>query len=262
MAFKGKNLRSGDLAEHFALYVLNSYAFAISYPRQEDFGIDAIVTLQSELDKKRLTAEESFYIQIKASSVKKIKYKPSKIPWLKALKLPFFIGLSNPRKQTLELFCLHRLNDKLFDIDDTKEIILDLNASSSVESKSTNTIGVGPPICLIELGKTQPEIFYSVLKAHIILYNTNLFLRQSRFCYFVNWTTDIEPIKPDQLVINSHRNDITPEQIISNAKDIMEPFFYNWILEMRNHQDFESAINIKEMLLQTEKDINEINNAN
>lgn len=258
MPHKGKNLRSGDIAEHFALYVLNSYAFAINYPRQEDFGIDAIVTLQSELDKKRLTTEESFYIQIKARSIKKILYKSDEIPWLKALKLPFFIGRSDPKNQKLELFCMHRLNDKLFDVDETKELVIDLERPSEYLSKSTNTIGIGPPVIVIELGKTTSDKFYSILKGHINLYNTNLFIRPSKFCYYIEWQTGKPPKNPKNLVKHSKEKHLTTEQIILKAREIMEPFFYNWINEIRVNQDFTSAMEIKKMLLEAEKFIDEV----
>lgn len=42
---RGKNLRSGDLAEQLGLYLIQSLSLVAPVPRTEDVGIDIVCTL-------------------------------------------------------------------------------------------------------------------------------------------------------------------------------------------------------------------------
>ncbi len=86
---RGKNLRRGDLAEGFGLELLRTFSFIAPVPRQEDIGFDAVATL-FRADKDRLFAEDTFLVQVKASSVRKIEYAGEQLDWLRKLNLPIF----------------------------------------------------------------------------------------------------------------------------------------------------------------------------
>ena len=58
-ARRGKNFRSGDLAEQLGLYLLQSVALVAPVPRTEDIGIDVVCTLISEYDQYSYLAEDS-----------------------------------------------------------------------------------------------------------------------------------------------------------------------------------------------------------
>ena len=52
---RGKNLRSGDLAEQLGLFMLQHVAIVVPMPRTEDIGIDAVVTLLRNSDARRFS---------------------------------------------------------------------------------------------------------------------------------------------------------------------------------------------------------------
>ena len=92
-ARRGKNFRSGDLAEQLGLYLLQSMALVAPVPRTEDVGIDVVCTLISEYDQYSYLAEDSFYVQIKSDSIREIEYSDVEVQWLTNLKLPLFVAV-------------------------------------------------------------------------------------------------------------------------------------------------------------------------
>ena len=82
VAFKGKNLRAGDIAEQLGIMLLQSVALVAPIPRTEDVGIDAVVTLIRDFDSYRYLAEDSFFVQIKAKSVNSILFEKEQLKWL------------------------------------------------------------------------------------------------------------------------------------------------------------------------------------
>lgn len=86
---RGKDFRGGDLAEGLGLELLRPFAFIAPVPRPEDVGIDAVATVFRP-DNHRLIAEDSFLVQVKAASIRKIQYGGEQLDWLRTLKLPFF----------------------------------------------------------------------------------------------------------------------------------------------------------------------------
>lgn len=71
-AFKGKNLRSGDLAEQLGTLLLQSLALVAPVPRTEDVGVDVVATLLEDFDQRLFKATNSFYVQISGTKFLKI----------------------------------------------------------------------------------------------------------------------------------------------------------------------------------------------
>src|SRR6185437_17013963 len=100
----GKDWRKGDLAEGLGLELLRPFAFIAPVPRPEDVGIDAVTTLFRP-ENKRLFAEDSFLVQVKAESVRHIKYCGEQLEWLRA-KLPLFWLSLDLANATAELWSM------------------------------------------------------------------------------------------------------------------------------------------------------------
>src|SRR5439155_518026 len=75
--------------------------------RPEDVGIDAVATLFRD-DNGKLFAEDSFLVQTKAASVRKIEYEGEELDWLRSLKLPFFWLSVELATTTIELWSIIR----------------------------------------------------------------------------------------------------------------------------------------------------------
>ncbi len=71
---RGKNLRSGDLAEELGNLLLKGLAAVAEVPRPEDVGFDSVATLLREDGAGFLYAEDPFYVQFKSASVESVTY--------------------------------------------------------------------------------------------------------------------------------------------------------------------------------------------
>jgi hypothetical protein len=145
-AFRGVNLRSGDLAEQLGLFLLQSLALVAPVPRTEDIGIDAVVTLLTRFDSKRFIAEDSFLVQIKSCSQNKIRYEAEQVNWLKGLKLPLFIAIVNKNSFSVRLFSTHSLTDAFVTNPELKILEMDVDGIyesdlGSVDESSVLPIG-------------------------------------------------------------------------------------------------------------------------
>src|SRR5262245_14941644 len=96
-------LRCGDLAEGLGLELLRPLAFVAPTPRPDDFGFDAVATLFRR-EKRLLYAERSFLVQVKAASVRKIKYAGHEFDWFRNLELPLYFLKIDMRTCTVTLF--------------------------------------------------------------------------------------------------------------------------------------------------------------
>lgn len=79
----------------------------------EDVGCDGIVTLlpRSESDTRMLNASHSFWVQIKTSGVKSVRYKHKEAQWLVDLQLPFFFGRMDSAETRLDVYATTPLWD-------------------------------------------------------------------------------------------------------------------------------------------------------
>lgn len=177
-ARRGKNFRSGDLAEQLGLYLLQSVALVAPVPRTEDIGIDVVCTLISEYDQYSYLAEDSFYVQIKSGSVREIEYSDVGVQWLTNLKLPLFVAVVDKSETKVSIYTCKRLYDAIALKKDRKEIKLILaenkneNIFDLVDEEQTD-IFLGPPIVEWKLSNLMNEetkiktLFFNVMKEHI-----------------------------------------------------------------------------------------------
>src|SRR5437868_5190980 len=105
---RDRNLRRGDMAEELGILFLKQLCAVANVPRPEDFGFDAVATILGT-DGRYFTAEESFCVQIKTSSIRHIQYDRASYDWLLRLSLPLFIGSIDLRKGELALYTTHRV---------------------------------------------------------------------------------------------------------------------------------------------------------
>lgn len=148
-AFRGKNFRSGDLAEQLGLLLLQSLALVAPVPRTEDIGIDAVVTLLEDFDKYRFKASNSFYVQLKSTSVTSIAYMNDEVDWLFALELPFFVAEVDRTLNRIKLYCCHALHEAFVVNPRRARLCLEFeNGICEGDFVSAGeTIHIGPPIC-------------------------------------------------------------------------------------------------------------------
>src|SRR5256885_10736823 len=87
------SFRSGNLAEDLGLLLLKGIAAVADVTRPEDVGLDAIATLLRRDSDGNCYAEDSFLVQLKADSVRTLRYRDHQLDWLVSQMQPLFIGL-------------------------------------------------------------------------------------------------------------------------------------------------------------------------
>ncbi|WEK31012.1 MAG: hypothetical protein P0Y58_02155 [Candidatus Pseudomonas phytovorans] len=184
-AFKGKNLRSGDLAEQLGTLLLQNLALVAPVPRTEDVGVDVVATLLEDFDNRRFKATNSFYVQIKSSSVDSIEYKNEEIEWLFALELPFFIARVNKCQLRIELYCCHALHEAFVVNQGRKTLRIEFgNGSKADEIMAPDAVvNVGPPVFSWSMDDVDKVTdlrskFSAVCKAHIEVAKLSMELRR------------------------------------------------------------------------------------
>lgn len=177
-ARRGKNFRSGDLAEQLGIYLLQSVALVAPIPRTEDVGIDVVCTLISDYNQYSYLAEDSFYVQIKSDGIKEIEYSDVEVEWLTNLKLPLFIAVIDKVETKISLYTCKRLYDaiamkkersfiRLILEDSEKDDVFDL-----VDVKQTD-IYLGIPVVewsisdLMNNELNTKALFFSIMKEHV-----------------------------------------------------------------------------------------------
>ena len=177
-AKRGKNFRSGDLAEQLGIYLLQSVALVAPIPRTEDVGIDVVCTLISDYNQFSYLAEDSFYVQVKSNGVKEIEYSDIEVDWLTNLKLPFFIAVVDKLETKVSLYTCKRLYDAIAVKKDRSSIRLILadneadNVFDFVEEKETD-IYLGIPIVewsILDLMNKELNVktlFFNIMKEHV-----------------------------------------------------------------------------------------------
>jgi hypothetical protein len=203
-ARRGKNLRSGDLTENLGLYMIQSLALVAPVPRTEDVGIDIVSTLISE-DGKYYLAEDSFYVQIKSSSVTEIIYDKEGVKWLYDLKLPLFIASVDRKKSSVKLFSTKRLFDAFAIEKDRCEIRLVLDEEDSYKiydfvEKDCSDIYIGPAIMEWSVNQLMNQeietrnLFYNLLKQHIRIIHESMELQEIGASITYTWKINKTPI--------------------------------------------------------------------
>lgn len=199
MAVRATNYRRGDIAEAIGVCLLQGTSLVAPVPRTEDVGLDVVATLLRPDGPYRVLAENSFYVQLKAASVREIAFTgKEKVDWLLALELPLFVGSVDVAKAKIDLFACHRITQASIERLKYDEVILSLdNKSEFVTPGTTRKIGVGPAVyswTVSDLAKTDfPSSIYTVLKPHLVTAKRNIELRRSRRFEQLRWSTGSVP---------------------------------------------------------------------
>jgi len=240
-AFRGKNLRSGDLAEDTGLLLLKLMALVAPVPRTEDVGIDAVVTLIKDFDKKRLIAEDSIFVQIKSVSVETIEYSAHEVNWLYNLELPFFIASVDRKSNSIKLYCAHRLSNAFITKHDRDriEIHFDDDFTDDIVVKDDPIVNIGPPVLewdmdILEEDETFVDSFYTVLKEHVRIYKKNLSSRDIGWTDLLNWKTNEIP----HLYGTASAKSRDYHERIQISEKALDPFLVNWLNELQLEREW------------------------
>ncbi len=104
------NLRRGNNNEGLGIQLLRGVGAVAPVPRDQDVGIDAIVTLLKKHQGRRLVASSSVFVQLKSSSVRRLVFDHSDLEWLQRLELTYFIGSVDSATASISLYTIHGLN--------------------------------------------------------------------------------------------------------------------------------------------------------
>ena len=129
------NLRRGNNSENLGLHLLRAVGAVAPVPRDQDIGIDAIVTLLKRDQGRRLVSGSSVFVQLKSASVRKIVFTSTDLEWLHRLELPYFIGSVCASDASISLYTVH----SAINLIGTKSVKAEL--SLDLDSKCVN-----PPI--------------------------------------------------------------------------------------------------------------------
>lgn len=223
--FRGKNLRSGDLAEQLGTLLLQNVALVSPIPRTEDVGIDVVATLIRSFDGYKYIAEDSFFVQIKSSSVTEITFKDGQVKWLTELQLPFFIATVDRKTSTISLYSSHYLSDALVMNPNRKEITLDLTNASDYDCCDENEsikVPIGPCVIswsleTIESNNNFINEFYQLLKSHILIAKKSIETRRVGVVELMSWETGKEPLV--------HGTKIKSAEGSKKSDDVIAPYF-------------------------------------
>jgi hypothetical protein len=193
-----RNFRSGDLSECLGLYLLKGIAAVAEVARPEDVGIDAVATLLRHSEDSLLYAEDSFYVQIKSSSDRKISYSNHEVRWLEQLKLPLFIASISKETSAIELYATHWLSQVLLEMH-YKEITLHLDRPSHFNTTvEKRDVYLGWPLLKWSTeditSSTLARMAYSVLKPYLTAEQRNIDHRNIRYIEQIQWKTNEVPV--------------------------------------------------------------------
>lgn len=245
VAIRGKNLRSGDLAEELGILLLQNLVLVSPVPRTEDVGIDVVATLLSDFDKRRLLAEDNFFVQIKSSSVNEIEYTEHQIDWLYKLELPFFIATIDRKKSSIKLFITHRLSNAFITNHERKKVVIhfdDIDTTDEFVNKDNENVHIGPPVMEWSVASLMdddsfPEIFYQVMKEHISIYKKNIAWRKVGWVELCSWETNTKPYVFGRAGAES-RTFSDSQKIVEDALD---PYLSKWLMSMQLKNEWTST---------------------
>lgn len=240
-AFRGINLRSGDLAEQLGLLLLQSVALVAPIPRTEDVGIDVVSTLIRKYDGYKFIAEDSFFVSIKSASVTEILFEGDQVNWLRDLHLPLFIATVDRRTSTMKIYTTQSLSVAFASSQELKKVNLKLLEKYEGELGAVGEeidLSIGPPVFKWNLNdiETKPEIlqqFYEVMKSHITIAKKSIETRRIGYVDLVIWKTGKTPrIWAQQL---KNRNDKAA------VDEISAPYFQTILHNLTSGKELETT---------------------
>ena len=233
-AVRPKNFRSGDIVEQLGYLLLQNLALVAPVPRTEDVGIDAVVTLLEDFDQYRLIASDTFFVQIKSSSVDEITYEDEEVKWLFGLELPFFVASIDKNTSSISLFCCHRLTDAFVTNKDRRKISIRFDKEEYRDyfvPSDEKSIHIGPPIFSWGLSdfpvkKDLREKFNAICKEHIKSAKKSINTRKVGYVENIYWK---ENELPEVFAFKSSCSS-PPEEMLDEIAELMFPYF-NMLLD-------------------------------
>ncbi|HWW40839.1 hypothetical protein [Pedobacter sp.] len=200
-AFRGVNLRSGDLAEQLGILLLQSVALVAPIPRTEDVGIDVVSTLIKKYDGYKYIAEDSFFVSIKSASITEILFEGDQIQWLKDLHLPLFIATVDRRTSTMKLYTTQSLSVAFASNSELRKVNLQLMEKYDGELGKVDEeldLPIGPPVLKWTLNdiETNPNFvqqFYDLMKTHVTIAKKSIETRRVGYVDLMVWKTGKVP---------------------------------------------------------------------
>lgn len=235
-ATRGKNFRSGDLAEQLGLFLLQSVSLVAPIPRTEDVGIDVVCTLIQEFNQYNFIAANSFYVSIKSSNIKSINFQEHEVKWLANLELPFMIASVDKKEGTIELYCVHRLYNAFATNHNRNSITLHLADLPSDQDpdfvpQNENNIYIGPCIMKWSLDTLNTDSnfqskFFNIVKKHIDVAKNNIQTYSIGFIEDFIWETNKELKKGLFKTVCADDNVIKGFEEID---EIIAPYLFMWL---------------------------------
>lgn len=214
-----RNLRRAYLQEELGIFLLRGLAAVAPVPRPDDVGIDAVATLLRADSPRNAIAEHSFYVQLKAASIKKMRFRNLEISWLNALRLPYFIGSVDLKCSCISLYSAHKYFDATVGAP-TDDIELCLEPAEPTVSKRRQWLG--PPVLTWSAADLTDQTIiansYTVLSSWVTKEQENIRLRQYRFFNRLAWSTNLPPTVDGRTMvgrsIDATLRDIAPHLIM------------------------------------------------
>lgn len=196
----GGNLRSGHRAEGIGIELLRGVGAVAEVRQSEDIGWDGVVTLLRTAG-ALLYAEGSFFVQVKATSERTIRYVDEQYEWARNLELPLFLASVDAPKGAVTLYAA---TQALCRTDATCYRGVELHLDPVVGTNGDIlTTWLGPPVLSWTLADTYDPVFkeraYGVLRAWLHLSSRNARLRDINWMTVVRWTDGEIPTTGGQM---------------------------------------------------------------
>jgi hypothetical protein len=204
------NLRRGNNTENLGLHLLRGIGAVAPVPRDQDVGIDAVVTLLRRDEGRRLLAGSNIFAQLKSSSIRSLVFHEDDIDWLHRLELPYFIGSVDQATSSIALFTVHTLTNLGSRIE--AELVLDktegcinfvenatqFNEWLDLEERTRTTkVYLGPPVLKWDIEDLRRPKFLAesnqVLEAWVSLVHENRLLKSIGESKRAKWETGAPP---------------------------------------------------------------------
>lgn len=227
-AFRPRNTRLGDVAEELGVLLLQGVCLVAPVPRSEDAGIDVVATLLRKFDAKRFIAEDSFYVQLKKKSVKKVTFDEEETPWLFSLELPLFFGRVDLEAASIELYSCQKLHAAYILKQKWDSVTVDFSDNSQTDAElCEGTVCIGPAIHRWKLADLESveclTTFHDVMKLHIKTNRLNVISRMVGHAELLRWKTGEQPEWAGSI---SSRPATIP---FENIDDYVAPLMSAWV---------------------------------
>ncbi len=203
------NLRHGNNTENLGLHLLRAVGAVAPVPRDQDIGIDAIVTLLKRDDGRRLVSGSTVFVQLKSASVRRLVFQQEDLEWLNRLELPYFVGSVDSANASLSLYTIHSVMCLLGPDLGEAELCLDLESRCvnppikskeefeewlALDARSIKTkVYLGPPVLAWNLNDSNDSDFLSdandVLESWVKISQETRLLATMGETLAVNWKT-------------------------------------------------------------------------